>query len=205
VTERLILARHAATEHAAQQVITGTIDAPISDLGREQARRLVAERGPLVADLVVSSPLARALETARIITGRATDEIETWDDARERDYGRLQGMPPEEVASLRPTITYIQAGGIEHSLDPPGGETLFALRRRARRLARALQARPERTILVVSHQTLLQQLTGALLRLRLREALAIDITILQVDEVDLGATPPTRRAVYPGASGFTSW
>lgn len=205
MSERLILARHAATEHAAQQVITGTIDTPISDLGRAQARRLVAERGPIVADLVVSSPLRRAMETARIVTGRPDDEIEAWDDARERDYGRLQGLAPEAVDALRPTITYVRAGGIEHSLDPPGGETLFVLRRRARRLAAALRARPERTVLVVSHQTLLQQLTGALLRLRLRDALAIDITILQVDEVDLTDTPPRRSAIYPGAAGFSSW
>ena len=157
------------------------------------------------ADLVVSSPLRRALETARILTGRDDGGIETWEDCRERDYGRLQGLEPNAVAALRPAITYVAAGGIEHSVDPPGGETLFDLRRRARRLARTLRARPEHTVLVVSHQTLLQQLTGALLRLRMREALAIDITILQVDVIDLASDPPRRTSAYPGESGFVSW
>lgn len=202
----LILARHAATGNAARHIISGTLNEPLSAEGRAQAREYVDAHGPIQADGTLSSPLSRALDTASILTGRPLDEIDTWDSLIERDYGRLQGVPPEELAGLRAGVRYVHAAGIDHSIDPPDGETLDALRARAERVAADLLARNEQRILVVSHQTVMQQLTGVLLGLSLLEALAIDIRVLQIDEFTWSAGRPVeRRTIHGGVVALTSW
>jgi probable phosphoglycerate mutase len=198
--------RHAATANASRRVISGTLDEPLSEVGRGQARAFVERFGHLRADAVVSSPLARSLDTALALTGLADDRIERWKPCMERNYGLLQGMPPAEVAAWRSRIRYVSAGGIDHSVDPPEGETLGQLRARARRVATRLLARPEDSILLFSHQTLIQQLIGILTGRSLREALAIDIAVLQVDEFDVGASLPAAwRPVHPGERSLVSW
>jgi probable phosphoglycerate mutase len=202
----IITVRHAATANASLKVISGTLDEPLSDLGRSQAAATLEKLGRLRADLVVSSPLSRSLETAGILTGLRPDEIEIWPSCRERSYGVLQGLPPEEVVTWRSRIRYIRAGGIDHSVNPPEGETLGAVRARAKRVAARLIARPEASILLFSHQTFIQQLIGILTGRRLREALEIDIAVLQVDRLDVSAgLPASWTSVHPGERAVRSW
>lgn len=198
--------RHAATGNAAKRIISGRLDEPLSEQGRQAAVELVTRLGYLQAELVVSSPLSRSLETATIMTGLEQERIERWDDCLERSYGRLEGLSPADVKPLQSSIRYIRAGGIDHSVDPPGGEHLVDLRERARGLAARLLARPESTILVFAHQTILQQLHGVLLGHSLEQALTIDVRILQVDEFTVRDGRSTaHRKIYSGDTGFSSW
>ena len=198
--------RHAATGNATRRVISGTLDEPLSDIGRAQARDTLAKLGRLQADLVISSPLSRSLETARILTGLELPEIAIWKSCIERSYGRLQGLEPEAVAAWRAKITYVNVGGIDHSVNPPDGETLGALRARARRVARRLRNRPEDSILLFSHQTFIQQLIGVLTGRSPLEALAIDIAVLQIDRLALHAgRAATWTPMHAGERGIKSW
>ena len=199
--------RHAATANAHRQIISGRLDEPLSPAGVAQARKLRAGFGPLDAQLVVSSPLARALDTARILTSRGDDAIERMADCVERSYGLLEGMPPDEVATWASRICYVEVGGIEHSVDPPGGETLSELRERCERFAARILARPVTNILVFSHQVFLQQFQGILLGMDLHGALALDIAVLQVDEFTFGppGSPAGHRLVHPGIRSLKSW
>lgn len=206
MTRVLTTVRHAATGNAGRRVISGTLDEPLSDLGRAQARDLVSRFGAFHADAVISSPLSRCLETARLLTGCAEARIERWDTCIDRNYGLLQGLPPDEVAKWRPRIRYVRAGGIDHSVNPPQGESLAQVRARAKRVAADLLARREPTILIFSHQILIQQLQGVVMGLSLREALAIDIAVLQVDEFEIhDGRPVTRREIYAGEPTLPSW
>jgi broad specificity phosphatase PhoE len=206
MTSVITTVRHAATGNAGRQVISGTLDEPLSDEGRAQARALVIRRGLLRADAVVSSPLSRSIETARLLTGCESAHIERCSECVERDYGVLQGLSPEEVAKWRPSIRYIRAGGIDHSDNPPQGETLHQVRSRAERVVAALLARPEASILVFSHQTLIQQLHGVLLGVSQHEALAIDIAVLQIDEFEVSdGAVVSQRNVHPGERAIRSW
>jgi broad specificity phosphatase PhoE len=206
-TRVITTVRHAATANAHRKIISGRLDEPLSPEGVDQARKLRADFGPFDAELVVSSPLARALDTARVLTSRGDDAIERAADCVERSYGLLEGMPPEEVATWASRIRYVEVGGIEHSVDPPGGETLSELRRRCERFTARILARPVTTVTVFSHQVFLQQFQGILLGLDLHEALALDIAVLQVDEFTLGApgSPAGHRLVHAGIRSLKSW
>ncbi len=205
-TRRLLTVRHSLTGHNAAGIITGRLDEPLSDEGRDLVRKLVAARGPIAADTVVASPMRRALETAVFLTGLVAAAILVDPAALERDYGELQGLDREQVKEYADRVEYIEVGGIRHSLNPPGGESFEEVRERAEAFAAGVEAMPPGTVLLVSHQVFLQQLHGVLLDIPTRESLAMDIRPLQIDEFELDVGAPAPHAVlYPGVTRYQSW
>ncbi len=86
---RLYLVRHAQSEGNRGDYGPGR-DPPLSDVGREQARRLAGRFARQRVDAVYSSPLRRAQETARGIADAANLEVRTLEELREVDLGEAQ-------------------------------------------------------------------------------------------------------------------
>jgi broad specificity phosphatase PhoE len=134
----LLIVRHGETPPNRQGLIVGRSDPSLTDVGHEQARRLaVALPKP---DLVVSSPLRRARDTA-VAFGRPVELDGRW---IELDYGELDGQPPSEVADDLWTRWRTDA-----SFAPPGVESLEALSIRVRAACDALSAAATTSIVVV--------------------------------------------------------
>ncbi len=87
---RLYLVRHAQSEGNRGEYTGPDDDPPLSEVGREQARRLAVRFARQKVDAVYSSPLRRAQETARAIAGAANLKVRTLDDLREVDLGQAQ-------------------------------------------------------------------------------------------------------------------
>jgi uncharacterized phosphatase len=91
------LVRHGETEWNRTGRLQGRADIPLNDAGRAQALAAaeeLAKQGPW--DLVVSSTLSRARETARIIAKRlGTGAVVEVPALVERDYGRAEGASIE--------------------------------------------------------------------------------------------------------------
>ena len=64
---RVFLVRHGATVLTAEDRFAGSVDVPLSDEGREQARRLALRLRTQGIVAVYASPLGRTLETAQIL------------------------------------------------------------------------------------------------------------------------------------------
>jgi probable phosphoglycerate mutase len=125
------LIRHGETEWAKLGRHTGRTDVPLTDRGREQARTLEARlRGRSFA-LVLSSPLSRALETARLAGFGEVLEIDP--DLREWDYGAQEGRTTVEIRETRPGWTIWGDG-------PDGGETADDVARRVDRVIARVHA-----------------------------------------------------------------
>ncbi|MGB5433679.1 MAG: histidine phosphatase family protein, partial [Acidimicrobiia bacterium] len=159
-------------------------------------------------DIVISSPLSRALETARLVTGLPESEILIRPGCVERDYGEMEGLEPDLIATLRPRVRYVKVGDYHHSLNPPAGESFPALRVRADLfLEDVLEEHRGRAVLIFSHQTFLQQLHGAMLGMDPLECLALDIGNLETNyflfDRDLRVVTH-RRQPWTGAP-HTSW
>jgi broad specificity phosphatase PhoE len=107
-----VLARHGETEWSLNGRHTGSTDLPLTENGRRQAEAL----GRLLAgrrfELVLSSPLSRALDTCRL-AGYAP---QLRDDLREWDYGEYEGLTTAEIRRTRPDWYLFRDGC-------PGGET----------------------------------------------------------------------------------
>jgi broad specificity phosphatase PhoE len=97
---RLWLVRHGETEWSRSGRHTGRTDIPLTDRGREQAR-MVGERlaGHTFA-AVRSSPMSRALDTARL--AGFGDRVEVDPDLCEWDYGVYEGRTTPEIREETP-------------------------------------------------------------------------------------------------------
>lgn len=100
----LYIVRHGQTAKNKEKVLQGRSDLPLNEAGEEQARTLGSmfkDRG-IVFDHVYSSPLIRAVQTARLAAG--TEEVEVDDRLIEMDYGPYEGMdltsPAPEVMAF---------------------------------------------------------------------------------------------------------
>ncbi|HZJ25644.1 MAG TPA: histidine phosphatase family protein [Acidimicrobiia bacterium] len=122
----LLLVRHGQTAVNSEGRLQGRVDAPLTELGRDQAARLGVLVAPSRPRLVVASPLARARATAEAIAeaaGVATVEID--ERLTELHYGDWDG---QRIADLpEGTFSRWQA---DVGFAPPGGESLPALRAR---------------------------------------------------------------------------
>lgn len=202
----IVTVRHSATAHNAARIISGRLDEPLSDEGRALAREVADRNEPIDADIVVASPMRRAVETAVIMTRRPEAEIVLDELCLERDYGRLQGLDSVQVRMYADRVLYIEVGGISHSLNPPGGESFDTVRHRAVAFYERLRDRPERSVVVFTHQTFLQQLHGLLLGLDVIPSLALDIRTLQIDRFGiLHGLPAEHTPVDPGIASLRSW
>ena len=111
---RLYLARHGETEWTVTRRHTGRTDVPLTPKGEEQARALGNELAGVKVDRVLSSPMRRAFETARL--AGFGDRVEVTDLLREFDYGEYEGLTSAEIRGRRPDWDLFRDGC-------PGGET----------------------------------------------------------------------------------
>lgn len=96
--------RHGQTETNRKRALQGRSDKPLNETGRRQAEALRGyfEREGITFDEVYSSPLGRAIETAKIAAGlTSSDGIRIDERIIEMDYGPYEGMtldpPPAEI------------------------------------------------------------------------------------------------------------
>lgn len=157
---RLILVRHGATAHSAEQRFSGRNDLPLDQVGRRQAAALAARPFGDVA-AVISSPLRRARETAEVIADVLGLRPSVADAFAELDFGAFEGLTLAEVRERFPAE--LAAWG-SPDVAPPGGESFAALARRVRNGRTALIGEyPDANVLVVTHVTPIKMLVRAAL------------------------------------------
>lgn len=86
------LVRHGQTERSARKAYSGQLDVPLTDVGREQARRCAERLANAGIDAVWTSPLSRAYETAKAIAQAAGVVLTIEQRFIEVDYGPFEGL-----------------------------------------------------------------------------------------------------------------
>lgn len=94
---RLVLVRHGQTDYNREGRLQGQVDIPLNANGIRQAELLATAVTANPPDVIVASPLQRALETARIISRGTGLEIATDDALLERGFGEWEGLRGEEI------------------------------------------------------------------------------------------------------------
>jgi 2,3-bisphosphoglycerate-dependent phosphoglycerate mutase len=136
--------------------IQGQLDPPLSDRGREQARRVATRlSGRRIAALYVSD-LARARQTAEPIEAATGVRAEPMTELREIFLGEWEGLHTTELAERFPDAW--AKWSAEPSWDVvPGGETANAFDARVTSAVEGLLARhPQSDVVVVTHGGVIQ-------------------------------------------------
>ena len=122
---RLWLVRHGETEWSLSGAHTGRTDLPLTERGREYARRLGALLRNRPFAFILTSPLRRARDTCELAGYGDLARVEP--DLREWDYGDYEGRSTLEIRRERPDW-HLWEDGV------PNGETLSQVAARARRV-----------------------------------------------------------------------
>ena len=144
------LVRHGETEWARLGRHTGRTDIPLTDTGRDQARALGRRLAGHAFDLVLTSPLARASETAALAGFAETARPDP--DLREWDYGAFEGRLTDDIRVDHPGWTIWRGPW-------PGGETIDEVSARADRVVARVRA-ADGDVLVFAHGHLLRVLAA---------------------------------------------
>jgi len=147
--------RHGETDMNKGGLFQGQFDAPLSNLGRKQAELVGEALSRVKFDVVYSSDLSRAAETARAIMKHQTCPLIFDRRLREINGGQTQGLSREEVALKFPEFDRA------YREDPvnarrPGGESFADLRERVSRAIDDIYAwsssrRDGATVAIVGH------------------------------------------------------
>jgi uncharacterized phosphatase len=152
---RFAIVRHGQTDWNLEKRIQGSTDIPLNSLGRAQAAETGLSLRGTRWDAVVTSPLVRAHETARIIAGELDHPAPlVVPELTERHHGEIEGLTFAERQARFPDGSVV-----------PGLETRQAvLDRVLPALERLATAHPDRELVVVCHGgvigTLVRYATG---------------------------------------------
>ena len=156
-----VFLRHGESVGNAEERFQGQSDFPLTEAGREQARALADRwlREGMKFDLVLTSPLSRARETAEIVAGKLNVPLEANSIWLERNAGEVSGLTREEASKLFPepefTTPYDAFG--------ESGEGDWELFLRAGKAVHELIKRPAGKYLVVTHGGLLNKVIYVIL------------------------------------------
>lgn len=160
---RLFLVRHGATEATAEDRFSGSTGAELSEQGRWQAARLGERLSQQNITAIYSSPLSRALDTARIVGSRCRLEPVTRDGLREIGHGHWEGKKREDVERQFGS-EYAAWEADPFTFAPRGGESGLAVLARALPIIREIvTAHVGGQLLVVSHKATLRLVLSSLL------------------------------------------
>ena len=164
---KVYLLRHGRTPWNKDRIFRGRADIPLDDHGQVQACCATEVLGEREITAIYSSPLSRAVQTAKPLSAQKKLQITEVPEFLDIDYGQWTGKSQEEVEELF-TDQHNEWLVNPHKVLFTEGESLASVRERAfpklRELAAAADGPP---IVVVSHRVALKVLVCAALELEL--------------------------------------
>jgi glucosyl-3-phosphoglycerate phosphatase len=162
--EHLILMRHGETTWNRAQRLQGHRDIPLSDAGRNQAVDAAPSVVALRPEVIVSSDMGRARETADAVAALVGLDVGVDPRLRETSMGKWEGLTRDEVIADWEQEWNDWRTTSAHA-SPPGGESRWQVAARAAAVVDELDDGEVSRALLVSHGGTIVGLTGRLLAL----------------------------------------
>ncbi len=137
----IYIVRHGETDWNKEHRIQGHVDIPLNDKGRLDAKGAKDKLKDVKFDIVYSSPLSRAYETAKIITDH---DIIIDERLIERGNGKLEGCNNQDIIK---SIPWNEETVIEYGIEP----LKDIIARTNEFLDEVLAKYPDKNILIVTH------------------------------------------------------
>ncbi|MGD9909610.1 MAG: histidine phosphatase family protein [Candidatus Izemoplasmatales bacterium] len=148
----IYLVRHGETDANKNYIVQGRMDNPLNDWGKKQAYQAgeYFKNHGIVVNFVITSPLKRAFDTAKIMTQamRSTKPIIVHQDLIERNFGEYDGQKiNDEYADL-----------IKHGAIPHMEQNDVLEKRIIHALKDICRQYPNKKLLVVTHSHVIKAL-----------------------------------------------
>lgn len=162
---RVYLVRHGTTEWNKEEIFRGRLDCKLNETGQAEARALAEYFTHIPLQAIYSSPLSRAMGTARPVAEAKGLRVIPEPDFIDLDFGEWQGLPLKEVREKYSDLYRLWQERPE-AVHFPGGEDLAQVRTRAwEGLQKILRDNPEGNALIFSHRVVTKILLCAVLGL----------------------------------------
>jgi len=174
----LLLVRHGETDYNRYNIIQGTRDVPLNEIGRRQAEELSDKLSGVPIDAAYSSCLSRAFETANIIMKPHELSVKQYPELNEMHFGTYEGKRYKDVKHLWDVVHDAwNNGDIDRSFKD--GENPLQVQDRAdARMQSIIDQHPSETVLIVTH--------GRLMRILLSKW--FDVGLTRMDEIAIPNT-----------------
>ncbi|MCK5322376.1 MAG: histidine phosphatase family protein [Candidatus Aenigmarchaeota archaeon] len=190
---RLIFVRHGETDWNKRKILQGTSDIELNKNGLEQARKVALRLKSEKIDVIYSSPLKRAYQTACAIAGEQGIEVIRDDDLREVNYGVFEGRNIDE---LKNDELWKERKKDKYNFKPPGGEsykeffdkTILAIKR-------ILKDNRGKTILISSHSAFIRSALIKVMDMDVAKGSNIRIYNTSVTEIEFMEDKPVLKVL----------
>lgn len=182
---RLILIRHGETQLNRDGRIQGVNDSPLNTTGRAQAKALALALMQDLPLLLYASPVARAMETAQVISEALKVPFTLHGGLAEAAAGELEGLTGAEMRLRYPEFAERWAAD-SGSAQMPGGESLGQVQERAWcAVSELLEKHPDDTVAVVTHNFTIQTILCMVLETPLRNSRRFRQDLGSITRLDL--------------------
>ena len=141
---KLYVARHGQTEYNSKNLVCGSTNLPLTELGKEQAKALAEKMKDKNIDIIIASPMTRAMQTAGAVSLATGLPVMMDERLREHDYGAFEGVDRSKEEYW--------AQKYQFAAKFPKGESVLQLAQRVYNLLEDVKrAYPDKTVLLVCH------------------------------------------------------
>jgi len=185
---KIYLTRHGTTEWNIERRLQGWENSKLTQEGVLRAVKLGERLKDIDFDVIYSSPLNRAVETAKYIRGDKDTLIVYHDGLKELRYGIWQGMLLDDIEKKYPEEYYIYRNSPMDYI-PIEGESYDDLFRRVKNFLEEVKKIEAENILVISHGITIKAIIAYIKNLSLEEFSSLPVytgTALNIIEVDKG-------------------
>ncbi len=183
--KRILMVRHGKTEWNKQARFQGKTDIPLDGDGHAQARLLAARLGSWNPEIIFSSPLQRARETAEAIASEHENLSPVLlDGLSEMCFGVWEGRVIRDIiASEGESFTRWRESPFESP--PPGGESFDSVGLRVRAAMEEIMSAECERVVAVSHGGIIRAALALFLDIPLAATWRMEVTNCSVTALDI--------------------
>lgn len=165
---KLYLVRHGESEWNILKKVQGQKNVNLTKKGEKQAEKIANRLDSENIDIIYSSDLKRAFETAKTIGNKLKLDVNLDKSFREINFGIWEGIPTKELSDkyCEEHLLWMKE---PHKLKLEGAETLGELQNRTiKGINRISKLNPSKNILIVSHSAAIKTIILGLLDMDIR-------------------------------------
>ncbi len=203
--DKIILTRKGESEGNIKNVYQGrSFNSHLTERGKNQSKLLAQVlQKDYSLDVIFTSPLIRAQETAEIIAEYIDAPIEPMEELTEMDFGSLEGKSTSQVRAIFPEVLKTWRKQPSEA-QMPGGEKFTQVLKRAEEAVEKIKTDERKSGLIVSHDALLRAMMTILLDKDPDNIWKFELFNCSITEIDLSADPP-RVTVSNESDHLTSY